>query len=105
MSEHPNKQQAAESIKHAARLLGKRAVTTVAFASTLWALGCGGKYDPPGPQPVEECVAYEAAVRRCMHQDVAIATQPAFTAVTEAEKARIRAMCNENLARIERACR
>jgi hypothetical protein len=105
MSEHPNKQQAAESIQHAARLLRERAFVMVAFAGTLWALGCGGKHDPPGPQPVEDCVAYETAVARCFHQATAIATQPALIASNEADRERISAVCRENLARIERACR
>jgi hypothetical protein len=67
--------------------------------------GCGGKHDPPQPEPVEECLQYEAAVRSCFHRDAAIASQAALLPATAADRQRIRAVCSENLQRIQKACR
>jgi hypothetical protein len=66
---------------------------------------CGGHHDPPHPEPVEECRLYEAAVKNCFHRDISIASQASLLPATDADRERVRAMCSNNLQRIQKACR
>jgi hypothetical protein len=57
------------------------------------------------PQVVSECLRYEEKIRVCMHRDTGFANRPMLLARTDADRARIGAMCSENLRRLEAACR
>jgi hypothetical protein len=68
-------------------------------------LGCGGKGIAPGPEPVEECRQYETALNACFHRDVSVANQASLLPKSDADRRRIKALCSENLKRIQIACR
>jgi hypothetical protein len=73
------------------------------FSVLLSIPGCGGG---DSGEPVPECQRYEAAVSTCFHRPASgLATQVALIPHTKAERDRIRQQCNENLARLESACR
>ena len=76
------------------------ALVTVALAAS-----CGGKKPSPGPEPVAECVQYEAKLKACLHRDVPIASQAALLPKSDEERAQVKALCSENLKRIQVACR
>lgn len=65
--------------------------------------GCGSKHDRPDPVP--ECVQYQAALDACFHRDSGFATQPAMIPTTRADRAHLQQVCSENLQRIRTACR
>jgi hypothetical protein len=75
------------------------------FAIAVVMTGCGGKHDSGAPEPVEECKQYEVAVNRCLHRNIDFASQPSLLPATAVDRERIRAVCSENLQRIQKACR
>jgi hypothetical protein len=68
-------------------------------------LACSRPDDPVAPEPLPECSAYEHTFNRCMHRDLRLASDPTLIPKTRADEARIRQLCNENLSRIQMACR
>lgn len=71
------------------------------------ALACGDKagQDKVPPEPVAECQQYEAAMDRCFHRESKFASQSSMIPKTEADRARIKQTCLDNLQRIQTACR
>jgi hypothetical protein len=74
-------------------------------AVLLPAIGCSGKSDRVPSEPVPECVEYEKTVASCFHRPLAIANQPSLIPKTRGEREQIRALCTQNLNRIQSACR
>lgn len=76
-----------------------------AFTAFTLLASCGQKNTASDqPQPVPECVAYEKAMAACFHRDLPFATQPSVLPANDADRARIRSMCIENMARLRRSC-
>lgn len=79
----------------------------LAFVASLGTTGCrmGRADDATPPEPVAECVQYEAKLNACFHRDASVASQPTLLARTDSDRERIGAMCSDNLKRLETACR
>ena len=73
------------------------------------AVGCGwGGSDKTGSaasEPVAECRQYESALGACFHRRVSVANHPSLRVANNDDRARVRALCLENLQRIKTACR
>jgi hypothetical protein len=78
---------------------GPRLVALVAIG---WSVACSSS---SGPKPVPECMAYQTEIARCTGRDMPFAAQPAALASTDDERVRLAAVCRENLARVQAACR
>jgi len=81
-----------------------------AIACLLWAaVGCGsGGSDKPASaaaEPVAECRQYESALGACFHRRVSVANHASLQVANNDDRARVRALCLENLQRIKTACR
>ena len=74
------------------------------LAMTVLVVACrAGSGD--APEPVPECQEYERLYNSCMGQKLAIASQPAALASSEEQRARLKKLCSENLARLKQGCR
>jgi hypothetical protein len=72
--------------------------------------GCGGHKDASQSEtgalePIAECKAYEDELRTCFHRETSFASQPDLLAKTDADRARVRALCADNIGRLKKACR
>lgn len=74
--------------------------------------GCSSKLHPSGsaaePESVElvdECKQYENALTTCFHREVTLASHESLVPKSKADRERVRALCANNLKRIQAACR
>ena len=75
----------------------------VAFVSACH--GCSSRHgEASAPEPVEECLQYEATLNACHHRNLSIANQPTLLRKSDEERDRIKQLCSENLQRIRTAC-
>lgn len=92
--------------RHGFRRGKLRAATAVLGIALLVATGCRGRAGRSDQgEPVAECQEYERALSACLHQDQPFATQPALLAKSDADRARIGALCTEKMIRLRAACR
>jgi hypothetical protein len=82
----------------------------LAFVSVLPTLvDCSSKYsatnDVVPPEPVAECLAYEDAMKTCLHRDFTIARQPSLIPTNRVQLSQIRSLCSQNLAQMKTVCR
>jgi hypothetical protein len=72
------------------------------FGALLWLCTCNASV---APGPVPECKQYEAALDACFHRDSGFANQPSVLPKDEADRERIRNLCNRNLEQLPAACK
>lgn len=65
--------------------------------------GHGGSQDPP--QPIAECVQYQAALSKCLGHTYSLPVAAPPVGKSDAEQERTRTLCATNLKRIAAACR
>jgi hypothetical protein len=82
-----------------------RAVAGMTFAVAVTALCAACSSGSSQSQLVAECVDYQNALVSCFHRSSSVASQPALLAKNDDDRARIGAMCSENLARLRTSCR
>jgi hypothetical protein len=68
-------------------------------------IGCNLDAPPDLEKRIPECVAYEAAASSCYQRELSIADQPAMNPKDREGRARIAALCRENLQNLTRGCR
>jgi hypothetical protein len=79
------------------------AIWAVALGAFLW-IGCRAREDAQ-VEPVQECKEYELLLASCLHRDTGFTKQPQVIPKNEQERAQIRQLCGDNLARLRTACR
>ena len=81
----------------ALRAVRRRALSFVSAAAVL---ACGGQK----AEPIPECQQYEAALNVCFHRD-SVFSADRLVPKDDADRARARQFCADNLHRIQVACR
>jgi hypothetical protein len=80
-----------------------RLATLVAMITIALSGGCSAGRSEP--EPVAQCLEYQSALESCFHRTSAVASQTALLAQNDDDRARIGAMCSENLSRLRTSCR